>query len=81
MAFEVSGMLNKQITSEPGTSETKVKIHRGRAMAKMETQSLVERVRMTAKLEIAPGTKQRNAAAVHKVATFLTAAFSSLEPS
>jgi FixJ family two-component response regulator len=80
MAFEVSGMFNNQIPSEPGTSEIAVKIHRGHAVAKMEAQSLVERVRMTAKLDIAPGTQQRNAA-VHNVATFLTAAFSSLEPS
>ena|SRR5208337_470127 len=54
MALVVSGLLNKQIGWELGISEITVKAHRGKAMQKMKAESIVDLVRMAAKLRLAP---------------------------
>jgi|ERR1700728_197885 FixJ family two-component response regulator len=54
MTLVVSGMLNKQIASEIGTSEATVKVHRGNVMHKMQAASVVDLVRMADKLKLSP---------------------------
>jgi RNA polymerase sigma factor (sigma-70 family) len=50
-AMVVSGMLNKQIAAEIGTTENTVKVHRSRAMEKMRAESLSDLVKMFERLE------------------------------
>src|SRR5712692_4643356 len=46
----VSGLLNKQIGGELGTSELTIKTHRGHVMQKMGAESLADLVRMSERL-------------------------------
>jgi FixJ family two-component response regulator len=47
MELVVSGLLNKQIAGELGITEATVKLHRAKAMQKMEAGSLAELVKMS----------------------------------
>jgi FixJ family two-component response regulator len=51
VAMVIAGMLNKQIAAQLGTAENTVKVHRSRAMEKMQAQSLADLVRMLGKLQ------------------------------
>ncbi|MGA3236726.1 MAG: response regulator transcription factor [Bryobacteraceae bacterium] len=57
MTLVVSGLLNKQVGAELGTSELTIKTHRGRVMQKMGADSLADLVRMGERLK--PSTRQK----------------------
>jgi RNA polymerase sigma factor (sigma-70 family) len=50
MQLVVTGMLNKQIAYQLGTSEITIKVHRNKAMHKMKADSVAALVRMSEKL-------------------------------
>jgi RNA polymerase sigma factor (sigma-70 family) len=52
LAMVVSGMLNKQIAAHIGITENTVKVHRSRAMEKMQAESLADLVKMVERLQI-----------------------------
>jgi RNA polymerase sigma factor (sigma-70 family) len=51
-ALVVTGLLNKQIAAELGTSEKTIKVHRARVMEKMQADSLADLVRLAEKVGI-----------------------------
>jgi FixJ family two-component response regulator len=51
-ALIVTGMLNKQVAAELGTSESTIKVHRRQVMEKMSAGSLTDLVRIAEKLGI-----------------------------
>lgn len=53
-AYVVTGMLNKQVASELGTSEITIKVHRAAIMQKMQADSLPDLVRMAERLGLEP---------------------------
>lgn len=53
-ALVATGMLNKQIAFDLGTSEKTIKVHRARVMGKLGAQSLADLVRFAGKLGIHP---------------------------
>jgi FixJ family two-component response regulator len=57
LGLVASGLLNKQIGGELGTSELTIKTHRGHVMQKMGAQSLADLVKMFEKLK--PGDRKQ----------------------
>jgi FixJ family two-component response regulator len=52
LPFIISGQSNKQVAAEIGTSETTVKVHRGKVMRKMHATSLAHLLQMAAELRL-----------------------------
>ncbi len=49
-----TGMLNKQIAAQLGTTESTIKVHRARVMATMRADSLADLVRHAERLSLSP---------------------------
>ena len=58
LGLVVTGLLNKQVAGELGAAEKTIKVHRGRIMAKMCANSVVDLVRMTEKIGIQRGDRR-----------------------
>jgi FixJ family two-component response regulator len=56
LADVVAGKLNKEVASDHGITERTVKVHRARAMEKMQAQTFAELVRMAGELNLTPST-------------------------
>jgi FixJ family two-component response regulator len=52
VAMVVSGMLNKQIATQIGTTDNTVKVRRGRAMEKMQANSPADWIKMIERLQV-----------------------------
>jgi FixJ family two-component response regulator len=52
LPWVISGLLNKQIAAEIGTTEATVKVHRSQLMRKMGAESVANLVRMAEKIGI-----------------------------
>ena len=71
LPFLVSGLLNKQIAAELGTSEAAIKVRRSQLMRKMGADSLPQLVRIAEKMGIHPAKPQWRPNAFTKVKAFL----------
>jgi FixJ family two-component response regulator len=53
-ALVATGMLNKQIAAQLGTTDATIKVHRARVMTTMQADSLADLVRQAERLQLGP---------------------------